>query len=67
MRSKRFRVTVKAVRDAQEEQVVGSVIVDAADREKAGRLALQKLWTPELEQSGAKPATHAERIAGEGG
>lgn len=67
MRSKRFRVTVKAVGEAVEEKVVGSVIVDAADREAAGRIALQKLWTPELEQSGAKPATHAERIAGEGG
>ncbi len=67
MKSKRYRVTVKAMAQDGEETTVGSVIVEAPERELAGKLALQKLWTPELEKSGAKPATHAERIAGEGG
>jgi hypothetical protein len=67
MKSKRYRVTVKAVDQASAETIVGAVVVDAADREAAGRLALQKLWTAELEQSGARPVTHAERITGEGG
>jgi hypothetical protein len=67
MKSKRYRVTVKALDAASTERIVGSVVIDAPDREAAGRIALQKLWTPELEQSGARPATHAERIAGEGG
>ena len=67
MKSKRYRVTVKAVDAAAVESTVGSVFVDAKDRDAAGRLGLQKLWTPELEESGAKPATHVERVAGEGG
>ena len=67
MRSKRFRVTVRPVSESAEEKILGTVIVDAPDRQAAGRIALQKLWTPELEGSGAKPATHCERIAGEGG
>jgi hypothetical protein len=67
MKSKRYRVTVKAVDAGSAEKVVGSVIVEAADRDAAGRLALQKLWTEDLEQSGSRPVTHAERIAGEGG
>jgi hypothetical protein len=67
MKSKRYRVTVKAVDAAAKETIVGSVVIEAGDRDAAGRLALQKLWTAELEQSGAKAVTHAERIAGEGG
>jgi hypothetical protein len=67
MKSKRYRVTVKAVDEASTETIVGSVMVEAMDRDAAGRIALQKLWTPELERSGARPATHAERVAGEGG
>lgn len=67
MKSKRYRVTVKAVDAGATETVVGSVMVEAMDRDAAGKIAIQKLWTPELEQSGAKPATHAERVAGEGG
>jgi hypothetical protein len=67
MKSKRYRVTVKAVDEAATETIVGSVMVEAMDRDAASRIALQKLWTPELEKSGARPATHAERVAGEGG
>jgi len=67
MKSKRYRVTVKAVDSSSAETIVGAVVVEAMDHDAAGRLALQKLWTTEHEKSGAKPITHAERITGEGG
>ncbi len=64
---KRYRVTVKAVDASTAETTVGSVIVEAKDRDAASRLGLEKLWRPELEQTGAQARTHVERIAGEGG
>ncbi len=63
---KRYRVTVRAI-DAAGETELGSVVVDAADRDAASRIGLEKLWKPELERAGARPGTHVERIAGEGG
>lgn len=64
---KRYRVTVKSMGPAAEETVLGSVIVEAKDRDAAGQLGLAKLWKAELEATGARPETHVERIAGEGG
>jgi hypothetical protein len=64
---KRFRVTVKAVDAANVESEVGELTVDAKDRDEATRMVLEQLWTPELEASGKKPATHAARVSGEGG
>lgn len=64
---KRFRVTVKATDAAGVETPVGELIVDAKDRDEATRKVLQQLWTPELEASGRKPATHTARVSGEGG
>jgi hypothetical protein len=64
--NKRYRVTVKAVGGAAETPL-GSVVVDAKDRDAAERLGREKLWKPELEASGARPDVHVERIAGEGG
>jgi hypothetical protein len=64
---KRFRVTVKAADAAGVEAPVGELIVDAKDRDEATRKVLQQLWTPELEASGKKPATHTARVSGEGG
>lgn len=63
---KRYRVTVKAL-GATGETELGSVVVDADDRDAASRIGLEKLWKPELEQAGARPQTHVERITGEGG
>lgn len=64
---KRFRVTVKAADESGAETPVGELIVDAKDRDDATRKVLQQLWTPELEASGKKPATHTARVSGEGG
>jgi hypothetical protein len=64
---KRFRVTVKAVDAASNETVLGTIVVDAPDRTQAGKIALERLWDPKLEAGGSRPATHVERIAGEGG
>jgi hypothetical protein len=64
---KRFRVTVKAVDAAGVETGVGELTVDAKDRDEATRKVLQQLWTPELEATGRKPATHTARVSGEGG
>jgi len=64
---KRFRVTVRAVDAAGVETEVGNLTVDAKDRNEAAQKVLAQLWTPELEASGKKPATHAERVTGEGG
>jgi len=64
---KRFRVTVKAADADGTETPVGELIVDAKDRDEATRKVLQQLWTPELESSGMKPATHTARVSGEGG
>jgi hypothetical protein len=63
---KRYRVTVKAV-DGGGERAVGSVVVEARDRDAASQAGLAKLWTKDLETSGARAETHVERIAGEGG
>jgi len=67
MKKKRYRVTVKSIDAAAVASSIGTVVIEAADRAEAERLALQKLWTPQLEASGARPETHAERITGEGG
>ena len=67
MPRKRFRVTVKAVDASNVESDVGELIVDAKDRDDATHKVLQQLWTPELEASGKKPATHTARVSGEGG
>jgi hypothetical protein len=64
---KRFRVTVRAVDASGGESEVGSLTVDAKDRNEASQKVLARLWTPELEASGKTPATHAERVTGEGG
>ena len=66
-KKKRYRVTVKAVHPASGETSVGTVLVEAKDREGALRLGREKLWTAEHEASGASAEVHAERIAGEGG
>ena len=63
---KRYRVTVKAV-ESSGERALGSVVVEARDRDTASQAGLAKLWTKELEASGARAETHVERIAGEGG
>lgn len=65
--NKRYRVTVKAIGGPSPETTLGSVVVDAKDRDAAGRLGREKLWKPELEATGARPDVHVERIAGEGG
>ena len=64
---KRYRVSVKAIDSSSNATDLGSVVVEAKDRDAAMRIGKAKLWTPELEQSGASAETHAERIAGEGG
>ncbi len=64
---KRFRVTVRAVDANGVESEVGNLTVDAKDRVEASQKVLAQLWTPELEASGKKPVTHAERVTGEGG
>lgn len=66
-KKKRYRVTVKAVGPGGSETTLGSVVVDAKDREAALRLGREKLWTAEQEATGATADVHAERIAGEGG
>ena len=63
---KRYRVTVKAVEGGGEREV-GSIILEAHDRDAASQAGLTKLWTKDLEASGARAETHVERIAGEGG
>jgi hypothetical protein len=64
---KRYRVTVSAVEGSASTSTVGSVVVEAKDRESASRLGIQKLWTADLEKTGAHPEAHVERITGEGG
>jgi hypothetical protein len=65
MKKKRYRVTVKVEGSADEP--IGSVVVEAKDRDAASRLGIEKLWKPELEASGGRPETHVERVSGEGG
>lgn len=61
-KKKRYRVTVRTG-----ETTVGSVMVEAKDRDGAARAGIDKLWTPEHAASGATPETHVERVSGEGG
>ncbi|HZR80247.1 MAG TPA: hypothetical protein VFD92_04040 [Candidatus Binatia bacterium] len=64
---KRYRVTVTAVGGSSSGTALGSVVVEAKDRDAASRLGIEKLWKPDLEAGGARPDTHVERITGEGG
>lgn len=61
-KKKRYKVTVRAG-----DAVIGSVMVEAKDRDAAARAGIERLWTPAHAAGGTEPQAHVERVSGEGG